>query len=365
MALSHCSSYFFYGLAPPTAVSVRISRQMLIKIFNRLALALIAIVALTLTAHFIFWMPSATEPPYQFVAMWGQKGENPGEFRDPTGMVASQDELFVSDSRNARIQVFDHDGNFLRAFDGAAGEVVLLKRPMNLALADNQLYVADYWQDKIFVFTLDGELLRTIGEAGSGPGQFNAPGGITVGISGDLYVADFYNQRVQQLTAEGEFIRQWGTTGKVGIISGELNYPTDVALSQDGRLFIADGYNDRVQVFSGNGDFLTKWGGPFGFNVKGPFNGWFQTVSSIEVDSNNFVYAADFYNNRVQKFNADGVFINAIGEPGDAGHQFDRVVAIAVSDDGTVFISDFGHNRIQKWQPGGDLTIRPDAVTRR
>lgn len=299
----------------------------------------------------LFWMPSVSEPSYEFVSTWGHIGTNAGEFRDPTGLVVSGQELFVSDSRNARVQVFDLDGRFLREFNGTGEKESTLKRPMNLALSNDRLYVADYWLDRIFVFTLDGELVRMIGEPGNGPGQFNAPGGVAIAVNGDLYVADFYNQRVQQLTAEGEFVRQWGVTGQKSILNGEFNYPTDVAVSRDGKLFVADGYNDRIQVFSAAGGFMTKWGGPFGLNIKGSFNGWFHTVSSIEVDDNNYVYTADFYNNRVQKFTADGDFVNVFGESGDAEHQFDRVVAIAVSDDGTVFVSDYGHNRIQKWRP--------------
>lgn len=142
--------------------------------------------------------------------------------------------------------------------------------------------------------------------------------------NGDLYVADFYNQRVQQLNNKGGFLRQWGSTGKVGILSSQLNYPTDVAVSQDGRLFVARGYNDRVQVFSGSGEFITKWGGPLGLNIKGPFNGWFQTISSIEVDDNNFVYAADFYNSRLQKFTADETLSTCLAK------QEQRVISLTV-----------------------------------
>ncbi len=319
------------------------------KILARIVLSLLTITALSVSAVYLFWMPSATEPPYEFVSAWGDKGKAPGQFRDPTGLAVTNNEVFVSDSRNGRIQVFDYSGKFLRQFTGS--DAAKLKRPMNLVAFNQELYVADYWQDQIFVFALGGELKRTIGEAGSGPGQFNAPGGVAVGPNGDLYVADFYNQRVQQLSTEGEFIRQWGTTGKVGIFSGELNYPTDVAITKDGTIYVADGYNDRVQVFSADGEFVTKWGGPLALNIKGPFNGWFQTVSSIDIDQDGFVYTADFYNNRVQKFSSDGQFINSIGDTGDSKFQLDRVVAVAVSQNGTVFLSNFGHNQIQKWRP--------------
>ena len=207
--------------------------------------------------------------------------------------------MFVADARNARIQVFDFDGNFKRQFGTRGEEPGQLGRPMNLVIARDEIYVADYWNDRVEVFSLDGTPRRTIGRPGRGPGEFDAPGGIAVGDNGDLFVADFYNQRVQQLRADGIFIRQWGTTREVGTWSGESNYPTDVALSRDGTLYVADGYNDRVQAFAKDGRYLRKWGGPFGMNIFGPFNGWFTTTTSIALDKHDNVFVADFYNHRV------------------------------------------------------------------
>ena len=201
------------------------------------------------------------------------------------------------------------------------------------------------------MFGLDGTPRRSIGKAGKGPGEFNAPGGVAVAGNGDLYVADFYGQRIQQLHADGSFVRQWGHTGKVGIRAGEFNYPTDVALADEGSLYVADGYNDRVQVFGPNGKFLRKWGGPFGMNVFGPFNGWFATVTRITIDPDGNVFVADFYNNRVQKFSPDGAFLSTFGTKGTGPGQFEKAIAVAVARNGTVFVADFANNRIQKWKP--------------
>jgi glucose/arabinose dehydrogenase len=221
---------------------------------------------------------------------------------------------------------------------------------MNLTIAQNELYVADYWNDHIEVFALDGTHKRTIGHSGSGPGEFDAPGGVAVAPNGDLFIADFYNQRIQKLRPDGSSIRQWGETRKTGVWAGKFNYPTDVALGPDGALYVADGYNDRVQVFSSDGDFSHKWGGPFAMNIYGPFKGWFATVTSITVDKTGNVFVADFYNNRIQKFSPDGTFLTAFGEEGTSPGQFNHPIAVEVTDDGTVFVADYGNNRIQKWQ---------------
>ena len=86
-------------------------------------------------------------------------------------------------------------------------------------------------------------------------------------------------------------------------------------------------------------------------NIFGPFNGWFTTVTSIAVGPQGNIFAADFYNDRIQKFALDGKFLTAFGQIGSGPGQFNHPIAVAVADDGTVFVTDFLNNRAQKWQP--------------
>ncbi len=311
----------------------------------RMGRAWLVIFSIGLLLAWLIWMPSPKEPGYRFVLAWGGAGKGPALFQDPTGIALSGNEVFVSDSRNGRIQVFDFEGRFKRAFGQG-----ILGRPMNLAYQNGVLYVADFWHDKLWLFGVDGKLQRAIGRSGQGAGEFDSPAGVAVGPDGDIYVADFYNQRIQRLHQDGEFVRQWGKTGKIGIWAGQFNYPTAVAVARDGTLFVADGYNDRIQVFSAEGAFRRKWGGPFAVNIFGPFPGWFATVTGVTLDSDGCVYVADFYNHRVQKFTAGGRFLTAFGEYGQAPGQFDRAMAVAVAASGEVFVVDHGNQRIQKWQ---------------
>ena len=319
------------------------------KTILRIVYGLVAAFVLLVVLGWIAFIPSAKEPGYAFVHMWGTKGAAPGRFRDPTGIAVTDDEVFVADARNGRIQVFDHNGRFKRQF-GRQG-VGELGRPMNLTVSGRELFVADYWNDRIAVFELDGTPKRNIGRAGDGPGEFNAPGGVAVSPSGYLFVADFHNQRIQQFLPDGSFMRQLGKTGAIGIWSGEFNYPTDVAIAPNGTLYVADGYNDRVQAFFPDGQFSHKWGGPFGLNIFGPFNGWFAVVTSVAVDNDGNVFAADFYNHRIQKFAPDGSFLASFGAEGSGPGQFNYPIAMAIAPDGNVFVADHGNNRIQKWRP--------------
>ncbi len=57
--------------------------------------------------------------------------------------------------------------------------------------------------------------------------------------------------------------------GSSGSGEGEFNRPTDVAVDKDGIIYVADWLNDRIQVFDADGSFVTlrtgdatvsKWG---------------------------------------------------------------------------------------------------------
>ncbi len=330
------------------------------KFLVRSALALSSLLLAMALIVWWLWIPAAVEASYQFTNAWGEHGVEPGQFNDPTGIaVSDEEEVFVSDSRNGRIQVFNYGGQFKRIIGSAGDGPRQLGRPMNLDIFDGALYVADYWHDRIQVYGLEGTFIRSIGSSGSGPGQFNAPGGVALNARGEIYVADYYNQRVQHFSAEGEFIRQFGNTNTVGSGKGEFNYPTDVAVDSFDRVYVADGYNDRVQVFDASGEFLHKWGGPFAANIFGPFNGWFATVTSLTVDLNGNVFVADFYNNRIQKFTADSHFLTSMGSKGDGDGQFNYAMSVAVAPNGIVFATDLSNNRILTFMQSGIETATP------
>ena len=62
-----------------------------------------------------------------------------------------------------------------------------------------------------------------------------------------------------------------------------------------------------------------------------------------------YVYVADRYNHRVQKFTADGAYITEWGGFGSAAGQFNEPIDVFIASDGAVYVTDQINDRIQKF----------------
>ncbi len=284
---------------------------------------------------------------YVLVRTWGSGGTAPGEFSAPIGVaIGPAGDVYVTDSGNNRIQRFRPDGTFVATWGEVGEDLGHLDRPMHAVFGpDGYLYVAEYINDRIQIFAADGEVIRALGTSGSTPGAFfDAPGGVAVAPNRDLFVADFYNHRAQRLEASGGVIGTLGTSGRVS--SGALHYPTDIAILSDGDVVVADAYNNRIQIFGPDGSFRRKWGGPLGLGIPGMWPGWFRVATGVAVGPADRVYVADFYNNRIQVFSADGTLLGVFGDAGDTVARLERPTDVAVAEDGAIYVVDFGHDRI-------------------
>src|SRR5208282_2204890 len=134
----------------------------------------------------------------------GTTGKNhtltdPGEFSKPTNAAVDQDgNLYVTDTLNDRVEIFDADGNFIRTWgkngDGAGN----FARPKGIAIdADGHVWVADALLNRMQIFTPEGQLLLAFGNFGIMPGQFQALTGLTIDKSNRVFAAEQLLGRVQ------------------------------------------------------------------------------------------------------------------------------------------------------------------------
>ncbi len=183
---------------------------------------------------------------------FGRRGAGPGELEGPGGLaVDGDDNIYVADVGNHRIQKFDAQGRFLAVWGGPGREPGRFDRPMGLAIdhARKWLYVTDMDNGRVQKLDLDGRFLLAWGELGTRLDQFYRPKGIAVDPRGDVYVVDTNNHRVKKYNPEGVLL---GSFGHRGMEDGELWFPFGVAVDDQGRLYVTDSENGRIQVFRQN-----------------------------------------------------------------------------------------------------------------
>ncbi|MDI6717074.1 MAG: 6-bladed beta-propeller [Actinomycetota bacterium] len=133
----------------------------------------------------------------KLVLRFGRPGNKEGEFLYPNGIAVDKSgNIYVSDSNNARIQVFDKNGNFLYLFSGTEKDPLSLPRGIAIDKQE-RLHVVDSFKHKVFVFTKTGRLLFTYGGFGRTGDGLAYPNGIAIDReSGDIYIADKLNNRI-------------------------------------------------------------------------------------------------------------------------------------------------------------------------
>ena len=166
----------------------------------------------------------------EWVASWGSLGTGPGQFDTPHGIAVSpQDEIFVADRGNRRIQVFDTDGNYLREFtidvpvDTTRGAIVYGTANPNgtrgsqspgapdaLCMTpgpDPVLFVGDLYPSRIYKVSLEGEVLGVYGQPGRNLGEFGWIHAIACPSEDEIWVGELINWRVQKLVTRGRGTR--------------------------------------------------------------------------------------------------------------------------------------------------------------
>lgn len=161
----------------------------------------------------------------EWLGSWGTPGDGPGQFSTPHSIASdAQDNIYVADRGNRRIQVFDTAGKFLRQitinvpFDPNTKPVIGNKPNQTPAVGTPQtfvagapwtvcitpgpnqvLYASDSYPGRIYKMTLDGKMLGVLGSAGRGLKQFGWIHEMACPSENELYVAELLNWRVQKL----------------------------------------------------------------------------------------------------------------------------------------------------------------------
>ena len=171
---------------------------------------------------------------------------------NPTGVAVDEaGNIYVTDYESHRLSKFNSDGKLIKTVGGEGGRRGQFDQPHGIALS-NELFVCDTCNHRIRVFDTNLKFISCFGKEGSGRGEFEYPRDLTCDSVGDVYVTDWGNHCVQVFSPEEIFLK---TFGRCGNRPGELSHPWGIHMDHD-YVYVAEYGNNRVSVFYTSGAFI-------------------------------------------------------------------------------------------------------------
>lgn len=292
-------------------------------------------------------IPSATaaDEPYVFVTKWGQAGAGDGSFAAPNVVGVDADgAVYVWDTGNKRIQVFDAAGTFLRKWSLPVG-------PLTGVVAGQSHVYALESPSTVWEYDSNGTLLKKFSANASGGWQLCSP--LDVATNEQLW-----------LNCQFAYSNQWSVTAVWPDGNAGWNVPfmhvVDLAVGGDPQndpyLYRAEDqsyppYQSWISVFR-------VWGSPVQTLARWLTPG---TARDIAIDGDGHVLQTDVANHNVQVYTTGGFFLGVFGVSGSGALGYPSGLAFAPNGD--VYVGDALNNQILRYKPGPFVVSIDVAVT--
>ena len=184
----------------------------------------------------------------QFVSQFGSEGTPEGQCNNPSGLVLSQSELlFVGNCEDHKIKVFRNE-QFSYTFGQYGEDPGYFNNPSDLAINSNedQLFITDGQNDRVQVFTPNGQFLRIFGNFTDIPFKLQNPIGIYYTPDNHLLISSNDNHCVLIFAEDGRFV-----SAIEGTYQGTERFsePCGVIMMNNGQIVIASSGTDKLVVF--------------------------------------------------------------------------------------------------------------------
>ena len=217
-------------------------------------------------------------------------GSGKGEFKDPRGITFDkiQNKVYVCDSSNHRIQVFDTNGEFLHSFGDDQ-----LQEPFGICVSKDFVFVTNRVKECVTKFTLEGIFKNSF----DGTKKFSFIYGIDC-CNEFLYICGYGYQKIHVCDLNLKYIKYFG--------SGKIKIPIDVSIHSD-RIYILSQSMSSIYCYSKDCTFQKE------IELAGedkPITVAFFMVIDLK---GNFLIS-DYCNQEIRIFSPEGILKHIIGQ---------------------------------------------------
>jgi tripartite motif-containing protein 71 len=273
-----------------------------------------------------------------FKLIIGKRGRGDGEFFHPQAVCTDEDDhIYVADTNNHRIQVFNVDGSFLYKFGKEGSQAGKFNDPMAICMGSGEhrdcIVIADYWNERVVIVKKNGDHVRSIPCGG-------CTNGVSVDSSNRIFVSKNYYISVWDWN--GQHIFSFGSQGSQ---DGQFEYARKSCIDKErGIIFIADQYNNRIQLFDLQGTFMGKIGS------EGSSIAQLNRSTSVGLDSLGNLIIADSRNHRLSAWswhNGQSSPLGVFAKEGSNQGEFKYPKGVCIDSLGRIIVAETENHRIQ------------------
>ena len=199
---------------------------------------------------------------HQMFKKLGSQGNDDGQFQNPCGVAFdSKNNLYVVDGNNHRIQKFDTRGNYMLQFGNKGTGVGQLSNPRGITVHNGRVYVADSGNKRVAVFQTTSQFCHNIGEQ-----LLGVPCDVTVSIN-TLLVAVYGQDCLNAFTLDGQSKGNFGTLhqsnkgtlllyGQTSSKTDSIMYPYGLTTDLNGFVIVSETCSDHVEIFDKDGNLV-------------------------------------------------------------------------------------------------------------
>jgi sugar lactone lactonase YvrE len=266
----------------------------------------------------------------------------------------SSGKRYENDYYNDKIDVYSVSGAYEYSFGTSGTGINQMYSPRQGAISsDNRLYIPDSGNDRVQIYELDGTHVGSFGTSGTGDGEMSYPVQAYIDSADNIYVISEY-ENIQKYDKDGTYL---------GRIATDAVAPVSMTIDASGNIFVANASYDTdhgIIKYASNGTTRLDHIGS-----EGSAPGQMYEAYGMVINAANQLIIADTYNDRLQIFDANGDFIQAIGRGyGDDGEYLtlDEILSLTQASNGDVYIANGYSPHIQVLNYTGKTTAPESTI---
>ena len=295
-----------------------------------------------------------------------------GSLTSPSDLfIDEKNELYILDSGNSRILVFDRSGKYLRSYSGSYGaEAKPMNKPLGLYVNGNDIYVADTDNQRVLHIGKDGNFIEEFTQPKEDTFDTEypfRPNKIVVDHMGIMYIANltdyhglitmngentflgYISSSKIELSLQEKLVRIFATAEMKAQYAREVPpYFSNITIGLDGFIYGVSNwaYKNQIKKLTAAGNNIYP-DGYYGTSNEYEDYNKVPGLGDIAVDSKGFVYVADTENKKVCVFDQDGNNISVFGGEGVVAGKFNSITSIAVDSGDRLYVLDGSTGIIQ------------------